>query len=102
MSNIFANVPKYAGKWEVVKVEVLDSEDIAELMPTAKVVKSTWGKSLVFETKQTHYQMFIPVDSNVDIALGTLVPITDVEVVILHKEGEKDIQRCRITERPRI
>lgn len=102
MSNIFAGVTKYAGKWEVVKHEKLDAEDIAELEPTATIVKSTWGKSFVFVTKITHYQMFIPADTEVDLPIGSKVPITDIEIVILHKEGEKDIQRVRVVENPRL
>ena len=86
MSNIFNGVIKYAGKWEVVKQEKFDAEDIAELEAMATVVKSTWGKSFVFVTKITHYQMFIPLDPEVE----------------LHKDGEKNIQRCRVEEKPRL
>lgn len=96
MSSIFAGVPKYAGKWEVVSQEKLDAEDLAELEPTATIVKSTWGKSFVFVTKITHYQMFIPADEAVELPIGSKVPITDIEVVVLHKEGEKDIKRVRV------
>lgn len=102
MSNIFAAVPKYAGKWEVVKVEKLDAEDIAELEAMATLVKSTWGKSFVFVTKITHYQMFIPADTEVDLPIGSKVPITDIEIAVLHKEGEKDIQRARVIERQKL
>jgi len=102
MSNIFAGVQKYAGKWEVVKVEKLDAEDIAELEAMATVVKSTWGKSFVFVTKITHYQMFIPADTEVELPIGSKVPITDIEIAVLHKEGEKDIQRARVIERQKL
>jgi hypothetical protein len=102
MSNIFAGVTKYAGKWEVVKVEKLDAEDIAELEAMATVVKSTWGKSFVFVTKITHYQMFIPADTEVELPIGSKVPITDIEIAVLHKEGEKDIQRARVIERQKL
>ena len=102
MSNIFAGVQKYAGKWEVVKVEKLDAEDIAELEAMATVVKSTWGKSFVFVTKITHYQMFIPADTEVELPIGSKVPIVDIEIVVLHKEGEKDIQRARVIERQKL
>ncbi len=100
MSNIFSNVVKYAGKWDVVGESKLDTQDLAELEPMATVVKSTWGKSFVFVTKITHYQMFIPADSEVDLPIGSKVPITDIIVVELHKDGEKNIQRCRVEERP--
>lgn len=100
MSNIFSNVVKYAGKWDVVGESKLDTQDLAELEPMATVVKSTWGKSFVFVTKVTHYQMFIPADSEVDLPIGSKVPITDIIVVELHKDGEKNIQRCRVEERP--
>jgi len=100
MSNIFSNVVKYAGKWDVVGESKLDAQDLAELEPMATVVKSTWGKSFVFVTKITHYQMFIPADSEVDLPIGSKVPITDIIVVELHKDGEKDIQRCRVEEKP--
>jgi hypothetical protein len=102
MSSIFSNVPKYAGKWEVVSTSMLDAEDIAELEAMATLVKSTWGKSFVFVTKISHYQMFIPADTSVDLPVGSKVPITDIEVVTLHKEGEKDIQRAKVIERARI
>lgn len=102
MSNIFAGVQKYAGKWEVVKVEKLDAEDIAELEAMATVVKSTWGKSFVFVTKITHYQMFIPADTELELPIGSKVPITDIEIAVLHKEGEKDIQRARVIERQKL
>lgn len=102
MSNIFAGLTKYAGKWEVVKVEKLDAEDIAELEAMATVVKSTWGKSFVFVTKITHYQMFIPADTEVELPIGSKVPITDIEIAVLHKEGEKDIQRARVIERQKL
>ena len=100
MSNIFSNVVKYAGKWDVVGESKLDAQDLAELEPMATVVKSTWGKSFVFVTKITHYQMFIPADSEVDLPIGSKVPITDIIVVELHKDGEKNIQRCRVDEKP--
>lgn len=100
MSNIFSNVVKYAGKWDVVGESKLDTQDLAELEPMATVVKSTWGKSFVFVTKITHYQMFIPADSEVDLPIGSKVPITDIVVVELHKDGEKNIQRCRVEEKP--
>lgn len=100
MSNIFSNVVKYAGKWDVVGESKLDATDIAELEPMATVVKSTWGKSFAFVTKVTHYQMFIPADSEVDLPVGSKVPITDIIVVELRKEGEKNIQRCRVEEKP--
>ena len=102
MSNIFNSVIKYAGKWEVVKQEKFDAEDIAELEAMATVVKSTWGKSFVFVTKITHYQMFIPLDPEVELPIGSKVPITDIIVVELHKDGEKNIQRCRVEEKPRL
>ena len=100
MSNIFNGVIKYAGKWDVVGESKLDAQDLAELEPMATVVKSTWGKSFVFVTKITHYQMFIPADSEVDLPIGSNVPITDIIVVELHKDGEKNIQRCRVEEKP--
>jgi hypothetical protein len=100
MSNIFNGVIKYAGKWDVVGESKLDAQDLAELEPMATVVKSTWGKSFVFVTKITHYQMFIPADSEVDLPIGSKVPITDIVVVELHKDGEKNIQRCRVEEKP--
>jgi hypothetical protein len=100
MSNIFSNVVKYAGKWDVVGESKLDAQDLAELEPMATVVKSTWGKSFVFVTKITHYQMFIPADSEVELPIGSKVPITDIIVVELHKDGEKNIQRCRVEEKP--
>lgn len=102
MSNLFSGVQKYAGKWEVVSTSRLDDEDIAELEAMATIVKSTWGKSFVFVTKITHYQMFIPADTAVELPIGSKVPITDIEISILHKEGEKDIKRARIIERARI
>lgn len=103
MSNIFSNVVKYAGKWEVVgEPAKLDNEDLAALEPMATVVKSTWGKSVCFITRNTRYQMFIPCDSNVDLPIGAKVPITDVRVVTLHKDGEKDIQRVQVEESARI
>jgi hypothetical protein len=100
MSNIFNGVVKYAGKWDVVGESKLDAQDLAELEPMATVVKSTWGKSFVFVTKITHYQMFIPADSEVELPIGSKVPITDIIVVELHKDGEKNIQRCRVEEKP--
>lgn len=100
MSNIFNGVIKYAGKWDVVGESKLDAQDLAELEPMATLVKSTWGKSFVFVTKITHYQMFIPADSEVDLPIGSKVPITDIVVVELHKDGEKNIQRCRVEEKP--
>ena len=100
MSNIFSNVVKYAGKWDVVSESKLDAQDLAELEPMATIVKSTWGKSFVFVTKITHYQMFIPADSEVELPIGSKVPITDIIVVELHKDGEKNIQRCRVEEKP--
>ena len=100
MSNIFNGVIKYAGKWDVVGESKLDAQDLAELEPMATIVKSTWGKSFVFVTKITHYQMFIPADSEVTLPVGSKVPLTDIVVVELHKDGEKNIQRCRVEEKP--
>lgn len=94
MSNLFSGLVKYAGKWEVVgQPQKLDNEDLAELQPMATVTKSTWGKSFCFVTKVGNYQMFIPADGSVEVPIGSKVPIKDVEIITLHKDGEKDIQR---------
>lgn len=103
MSNIFANVQKYAGKWEVVgQPTKLDNEDLAAFQPIATIVKSTWGKSIRFTTKVGGYQQFIPCDTQVDLPIGTSVDITKILISILHKDGEKDIYRASIEETPRF
>lgn len=102
MSNIFAGVRKYAGKWQVVGSEMLDAADLAEFEATATIVKSTWGKSFCFLTKVTHYELFIPADTSVELPIGSKVALTDIEIVYLHKEGEEDIKRARVIDRPRI
>lgn len=46
--------------------------------------------------------MFIPCDSSVDLPIGAKIPITDIRVVTLHKDAEKDIQRVQVEESARI
>lgn len=97
MSNFFSKLTRYAGNWTVIAEDKLDAEDFAALKPTAVIVKSTWGKSFCFTPKVGNYQMYIPADSTVESPIGSAVPLTDLTILTLHKEGETDIQRVKYT-----
>lgn len=92
--SIFDNSVLYAGKWEEKSVSNFSAEDKARIA-AATVVESTYGKSVCFVMRSggMHY---IPLDNNSDVAVGTAVNVDTAQVVVLSKQGEKDIQRIRV------
>lgn len=92
--SIFDNSILYAGKWNEKSVSAFSAEDKAQIA-SATVVDSNYGKSVCFVMRSggMHY---IPLDNTCDVAVGTVIDVNNAQVVVLSKQGEKDIQRIRV------
>lgn len=95
MSNLFSNLTIYAGKWNVKAEMTLDAEDKA-MFSSAKVVSSTYGKSVCFFLKAGG-KNFIPMSTEgVQLAVGEEVNLDKCSIQILWKQGEADIYRVKV------
>lgn len=92
--NIFSALHVYAGKWSVKEVKSFASEEVA-LVDNTKVVESNYGLSVCFFMKSGG-QTYIPLDQNSTAAVGDSVDLSKASLVVLQKQGEKDIYRVRI------
>jgi hypothetical protein len=94
MSNIFASLRTYAGKWSEKARRAFSAEEI-DAVSSAAVVNSNYGLSVCFMMKSGG-QTFIPLSSNSSKGVGEVVDLKDASLVTLQKEGEADIVRVEI------
>jgi hypothetical protein len=94
LMSIFDNSILYNAKWNEKSVSAFSAEDKAQIA-SATVVDSNYGKSVCFAMRNggMHY---IPLDNTCDVAVGTAIDVNTAQVVVLSKQGEKDIQRIRV------
>jgi hypothetical protein len=92
--NIFSNLRKYAGKWNVTSSRDFSKEEI-DAVERAEVVDSQYGNSVCF-TMRGGGQTFIPLSTNSSLGTGESVDITKAKLLTLSKEGEADILRVEV------
>lgn len=94
MSNIFASLRAYAGKWSE-KSRRNFSEEEKNAVVKAEVVPSQYGSSVCFFMKSGG-QTYIPLSSDATVGVGEVINLNNAELVTLEKAGEADITRVSI------
>ena len=91
MSNIFANLRTYEGKWSEKSRRGFTAEEI-NAVSSAAVVNSNYGLSVCFMMKSGG-MTFIPLSSTSSKGVGEVVDLNSASLVTLEKQGEADIFR---------
>lgn len=91
MSNIFASLCTYAGKWSEKSRRAFSAEEV-NAISNAVVVNSNYGLSVCFMMKSGG-QTFIPLSSNSSKGVGESVDLNSASLITLQKDGEADIIR---------
>lgn len=96
MASIFSSLKEYAGAWAVKSVSPFTVEEVASVK-SAEVVESDYGLSVCFHMVSGS-MMYLPVDrdSEKSTAAGEVVNMANAKVVVLTKQGEKDIMRVKL------
>lgn len=79
---------KYEISWTLVETFEICTEDLQNLEPTASVIPSTWGKSIVLVAKGNKYKQYIPVNDKSALQVNQIVNIKDLILQKLEKEGK--------------
>lgn len=91
MSNIFASLRTYAGKWSEKSRRAFSAEEV-NAVSSAVVVNSNYGLSVCFMMKSGG-QTFIPLSSTSSKGVGESVDLNSASLITLGKSGETDILR---------
>lgn len=91
MSNIFASLRTYAGKWSEKSRRDFTAEEV-NAVSSAVVVNSNYGLSVCFMMKSGG-QTFIPLSSTSSKGVGESVDLNSASLITLEKQGEADILR---------
>jgi hypothetical protein len=91
MSNIFASLRTYAGKWSEKSRRAFSAEEINAVASTS-VVNSNYGLSVCFMMKSGG-QTFIPLSSTSSKGVGESIDLNSASLITLEKQGEPDILR---------
>lgn len=91
MSNIFASLRTYAGKWSEKSRRAFSVEEV-NAVSSAVVVNSNYGLSVCFMMKSGG-QTFIPLSSTSSKGVGESVDLNSASLITLEKQGEADILR---------
>lgn len=96
LENIFESLKAYAGKWEVAadKTRKLNSVELKGLIK-AEVVVSDYGTSCKFYFSNGICK-YIPMDVNCEASIGDLLPLEEITILTLVKEGEAPIKRVTL------
>ena len=94
MSNIFASLRTYAGKWSEKSRRAFSAEEV-NAVSDAVVVNSNYGLSVCFMMKAGG-QTFIPLSNNSTKGVGESVDLNAASLVTFEKQGEADIVRVEI------
>ena len=94
MSNIFASLRTYAGKWAEKASRAFSAEE-KNAVASASVVESNYGLSACFIMKSGG-MTFIPMSNDSTLGVGESIDLEKAELVTLEKSGEADIQRVRV------
>ena len=91
---LFSNKQVYADKWSVKSVAPMSADDAA-LFNKAIVVPSEFGMSVEFHMVSGG-KCYIPVDTECVVQIGEELNPMSLEVVILERLGDEDIERIRV------
>lgn len=92
--NFFAGKKVYGGKWSEKTSYNLSKED-QDMITKAQVVDSEYGHSCCFFLKNGSC-VYTPMSTDaVHNKIGDLLDVSTLEVVVLEKAGEADIERIR-------
>ena len=91
MSNIFASLRLYPGKWTVKNSRKFSQEEI-DAVASAYVVDSQFGSSVCFMMKSGGTS-FIPLSNTSSLNIGDEVVLSNATLLTLGREGEADIYR---------
>lgn len=91
--NFFSNKKVYGGKWSVKSIFKLSNEEKA-LVSKAQVVDSEYGNSCCFFMKDGT-TIYTPMSNDSKSDVGDVLDLNTLEVIVLEKVGEKDIERIR-------
>lgn len=94
MSNIFAKLRIYAGKYQVTNRRNFTAEEIAEVS-LAIVVPSQYGNSVEFNRKSGG-KSFIPLSRDSTLSVGDIVDMDKAVILTLEKDGSDSILRVEI------
>lgn len=94
MSNIFASLRTYAGKWAEKSRRAFSAEEV-DAVSNAVVVNSNYGLSVCFMMKSGG-QTFIPLSNTSSKGVGEIVNLNEATLVTLEKQGEADIVRVEV------
>ena len=94
MSNIFASLRTYAGKWAEKSRRAFSAEEV-DAVSNAVVVNSNYGLSVCFMMKSGG-QTFIPLSNTSSKGVGETVDLNEATLVTLEKQGEADIVRVEV------
>lgn len=91
--NIFANLKKYAAKWNETNVRNFDKQEI-NYIERAIVVASQYGLSVCFMIKGGG-RSYIPLEMSSERTVGEAIDLSKAKLVTLSREGNQDIYRVR-------
>lgn len=91
MSNIFASLRTYAGKWSEKSRRNFTPEEV-NAVSSAAVVNSNFGLSVCFLMKSGG-QTYIPLANTSSKGVGEVIDLNEASLVTLQKDGEADILR---------
>lgn len=96
LENIFEGLKAYAGKWEIdeSRTRKLNSVELKGLAK-AVVVSSDFGTSCEFHFTNG-IRKYIPMDINCDAVVGDVLPLEEITILTLVKEGETPIKRITV------
>ena len=95
MASIFSSLKQYAGAWAVKSVDNFSAEEQASVS-SAEIVESDYGLSVCFHMLGGG-MTYLPVDrdSEASVAVGEVVDMAKAKLMILTKQGERDIMRVK-------
>lgn len=88
------SVKVYAGKWSVVKESPISAEDAAEV-EKGVVVDSKFGLSVCLYLKAGG-RVYFPVSTDSEVGAGSIVDVSQINIVELAKPGEDNIIRLKV------
>lgn len=91
--NFFSNKKVYGGKWSVKSISKFTDEE-KSLVLKAQVVDSDYGNSCCFFMKDGT-TIYTPMSNDAKSDVGDVLDLNTLEVIVLEKVGEKDIERIR-------
>ena len=93
MSNVFASLVVYPGKWEVVDSRAFSKEE-QDAVESARVVDSEYGYSVCFLMKSGG-STFIPLSNDANASIGDSIDLGKAKLLTLGRSGSENIYRVQ-------